>query len=192
MLSLLPPAIIIFLTLSGAASIFPNSTISRTSGSGSITSSFLTATSSFSTTYSWQKSCLYYPNPGYGDCNRPGDPLHEVYGNPYDTSMSPSNIIPPNPSLATYCSLAWSSAESVFLSTAIITSTTYPGVTNIGQEDNPLSRYFLQVVLPPFVSEIFEISIAFQPGSRPALPYPQFSISIANFRCFQQPSAMGV
>ena len=56
--------------------------------------------------------------------------------------MFPSNIVPPNPSLATFCGSMFSSAESLWLSTAAITSTTYPGYTNTDPEEGALSMYF--------------------------------------------------
>ena len=143
MLSLLPPAIA-FITFASATSFYPNSTTSRSSTSkGATTSRFQTATSSSSssTTASWQKSCLYDPGLGYGDCNRPGDPVWGGYNNPYDTSMFPSNIVPANPSLASLCGSMFSSAESLWLSTAFVTSTTYPGYTNTNQDEGALSMY---------------------------------------------------
>jgi hypothetical protein len=149
MFSLLPPAII-FITVASATSFFPNSTTTRTSSSGSSTSKrtttshslTTTSSSSSSTTASWQKTCLYDPRLGYGDCNRPGDPIWGGHINPYDTSMYPSNIVPPNPSLATFCNSMFSSAESVWLSTAMVTSTTYAGFTNTDPEEGAISMYF--------------------------------------------------
>jgi len=130
---------LLFITIASATP-FPNSTNSTTSRSTTSNQSLIASSAAASD--SWTSTCLYDPGFGYGDCNRPGDPVHAGYPNPYDTSLFPSNIVPANPSLASFCSKIYVSEYSQFLSTAVITTTTYPGYTDY--EENPPITYTSQ------------------------------------------------
>lgn len=50
--------------------------------------------------------------------------LFEPTRYPYNTTLSPSNILPPNPSVASYCGELWSSSASSFWGTNPLTSYT--------------------------------------------------------------------
>ena len=47
--------------------------------------------------------------------------------NPYNTSLYPYNIVPANPSIASYCGSLWTSSASAYFKTAPITSYTQSG-----------------------------------------------------------------
>jgi hypothetical protein len=161
-------AAILFITIASATSFYPNSTslqgtsssesVSTTSSqsaslSDSITATFLlTATSSSDT--SWTSSCLYDPGLGYGNCNRPGDPVHEIYINPYDTSSFPSVFLG-TPSLANLCSEMFVSDYNQFLGTGVITTTTYPGYT--AYPDGPSSALYSPVIDTSEVLNVYYI-----------------------------------
>ncbi len=124
---------ILLVTIANAESIYPNSTSSASDSSDVIRTNSLAAATS-STDTSWTSTCLYNPGFGYGDCNRPGDPVHGVYNNPYDPSVLSlySEVYPSlakYPSLAAFCSQMFVSDSNQFLATAAITTTTYPGYT---------------------------------------------------------------
>ncbi|MCJ1393764.1 hypothetical protein MMC18_006640 [Xylographa bjoerkii] len=61
-------------------------------------------TSSATGIYNFDK--LYIDDPGY------------IFDNPYNTTLHPYNIVPPNPSLASYCGSVWSQQGKQFLTTA--------------------------------------------------------------------------
>lgn len=61
---------------------------------------------------------------GY-NCYRPGDPDAGLdFRSPYNTTLYPWNVIPPDPSLASYCAALFTSTLSHWLATAEIV--TYP------------------------------------------------------------------
>jgi hypothetical protein len=147
----------LLLDVAEATSFYPNSTSQITTSSSSSPQSTFSDLSSTtnpmtitppsavttSSDTSWTSTCLYDPGFGYGNCHRPGDPVHAVYLNPYDTSSFPSVFLG-TPSLATLCSEIFVTEYNSFLSTGIITTTTYPGYT--AYPDGPSSWLYSPVI----------------------------------------------